>query len=114
MGPRAVQEIWNAPLAKWRDRLRMIAAAGAPPPLALRSRDLFASSVLQYWAQLQTPPPIRRREETLWLNRILRFPLGTVTGAFMARVQELGVQSCRNVLAWGLSASVRQWSGRRL
>ena len=95
LGAKAKSVEWKALLTKLRDRLLLIVQAGAPPQISLPAVDMYANSVLQYWAQMLPPRELTAREVMTSLCRVLHVPPGSVTRGFFARLPELGVKSCR-------------------
>ena len=91
LGPAAAALLWQAPSAKWMQRVIAIARVGAPIPSSIRLYNVHALSTLSYLSQLYHPPLALLAAERHAHCRVLHFPPGALTAreAFALRLWSL-------------------------
>jgi hypothetical protein len=107
MGPGAGERSWAAPLIKYNDRCGAIAASRGPPALATWFHNVRAVTVLQYVAQVQTPPASLFASSMVAFNRVLKAPGSFVSECVGTMLDELDLKPFASPTGQCLAALLR-------
>ena len=104
LGPKAGADQWVAPLRKWQERAKDIAASHMGSKLAALTYNSRAVSVLGFIAQLAPPPDEIFPLEQATLHYIMHIPTNSFERRVFSNLEQLGCKAFLSIsfawLAW--------------